>query len=1056
MDPRASPWHSTPQGRPPPGMVPWRGGYLHRPVPLPRQNSSIPYYQPPDPRSEYQPRPPHIWGEDARHQRQPAAPSRPESRAELYERGAYPYRPQSRQSYEEVYGAYPLPVPSEDYRAYYNTYSRAAIEEQDWRQMEVYRRQGNYWDPRYYSDNQVEQESSNFTPRDVAPYRTNHYHYEDHYLRTGHERNGTDFHGGSRDDSSLLQVERPRSVEPSLLQQYKESGLSSSSYELSQYIFDSPDPHPKETWSPVVAEQVLPSVPESVTPRKYSLPHVVVCFGARGQMVRVCPNYPADGQPAVVEIHSLEVILHDTPEQEEMRVFSGPLIREDLHKVDVMSFCQRKATQIHQRDNAKMCDASLLWQLLVLLCRQNGSMVGSDIADLLMKDCKREKYKKQEANDNLINLSVESWPAPGSGGADLLTGEVPSCTETAKQAMEKFTKLLFYGRKKEALDWAMRNQLWGHALFLSSKMDLRTYSWVMSRFTSSLAHNDPLQTLFQLMSGRIPQACTCCGDAKWGDWRPHLAVMLSNQAGDSELTHRSILTMGDTLAMKGFLDASHCCYLIANVPFGFYIMKKNPLVLLGSSHSKTFKAFATTEAIQRTEILEYCRQLRQAGTSIPSFQAYKFIYASRLADYGLTSQALHYCEGIGATLMAQTSGSVLLTELIKLAERLKFSDPCLQERPEQELEPDWLVRLRLHWRQLQAQHDPETRSLGNLDFPAEDGSIQGRVEHNEPPYNQQHLQNAVQPQENGLSQVPEYYTHHMAQATCPGMPQQQLDFQPEASTRPDGPDVAESRVPWGSQNEARPSGPSDAMTSMERLPQGNPPAVYHPPGGASGVTWQSHARLDHAANASLQQRVVNPRVRTVSECSTISVDEDAPPSMDGGVNETTEQPDKDTAGDQEQKEGKKASGSGWFSWFRSKSVKEEADPSPKAAPSSVPNLDSDTSPAAVQGDTATLPLKPKDDVSPSCLPPPPTAFMPQTGRNPFSRSAGNISKQQSARSPPISPGDRPPVPTFNPGDLPQLQSGGVSLYNPSQVPSSTSSAPPQRQKLSQRRYPLQS
>lgn len=38
-----------------------------------------------------------------------------------------------------------------------------------------------------------------------------------------------------------------------------------------------------------------------------------------------------------------------------------------------------------------------------------------------------------------------------------------------------------------------------------------------------------------------------CGDAKWGDWRPHLAVLLSNKVGDMELNHRAIITMGDSL-----------------------------------------------------------------------------------------------------------------------------------------------------------------------------------------------------------------------------------------------------------------------------------------------------------------------------------------------------------------------------------------------------------------------------------------------------------------------------------------------------------------------------
>uniref|UniRef100_A0A8C0INR2 SEC16 homolog B, endoplasmic reticulum export factor n=1 Tax=Chelonoidis abingdonii TaxID=106734 RepID=A0A8C0INR2_CHEAB len=362
--------------------------------------------------------------------------------------------------------------------------------------------------------------------------------------------------------------------ELSRLVQYKESGLSSSSYELSQYMRDSPsqyDPDLSETWSPVQTEEVLLSIPHHVAPQKYSLPHVPVCFGAGGQLVQVCPNSPADGQPTLIEIHSLELASHHPP------------VLEDLHKVDVMTFCQHKVAMSCKLETERGRDSALLWKLLVLLCRQNGSMVGSDTAELLMQDCKRlEKYKRQDPAANLINLTDEEWPVQGSGTPDLLTGEIPPSMETREQRVEKFTKLLFYGRKKEALDWAMRSQLWGHALFLSSKMDLRTYSWVLSGFTSTLALNDPLQTFFQLMSGRMPQAALCCGDGRWGDWRPHLAVMLSNQVGNTELNHRAIIAMGDTLAGRGLIEAAHFCYLMANVPFGHYGVKTDHIVLLGS------------------------------------------------------------------------------------------------------------------------------------------------------------------------------------------------------------------------------------------------------------------------------------------------------------------------------------------------------------------------------------------------------------------------------------------------------------------------------------------
>lgn len=56
----------------------------------------------------------------------------------------------------------------------------------------------------------------------------------------------------------------------------------------------------------------------------------------------------------------------------------------------------------------------------------------------------------------------------------------------------------------------MKRGLWGHALFLASKMDQRTYASVMMRFANGLAMNDPLQTLYQLMSGRQPAAVTVC------------------------------------------------------------------------------------------------------------------------------------------------------------------------------------------------------------------------------------------------------------------------------------------------------------------------------------------------------------------------------------------------------------------------------------------------------------------------------------------------------------------------------------------------------------------
>lgn len=39
----------------------------------------------------------------------------------------------------------------------------------------------------------------------------------------------------------------------------------------------------------------------------------------------------------------------------------------------------------------------------------------------------------------------------------------------------------------------------------------------------------------------------CVADDRWGDWRPHLAMILSNTSSRPEVDHKAIMTLGDTL-----------------------------------------------------------------------------------------------------------------------------------------------------------------------------------------------------------------------------------------------------------------------------------------------------------------------------------------------------------------------------------------------------------------------------------------------------------------------------------------------------------------------------
>ena len=101
-------------------------------------------------------------------------------------------------------------------------------------------------------------------------------------------------------------------------------------------------------------------------------------------------------------------------------------------------------------------------------------------------------------NKNCLHQGSQEYADSGAIAADRAV--VSRAAEAA--VVRKFTELLLFGHKTQALELAMAKGLWGHALFLAMKLEQRTYSRVLKCFANSLAINDPLQTLYQLLSGK--------------------------------------------------------------------------------------------------------------------------------------------------------------------------------------------------------------------------------------------------------------------------------------------------------------------------------------------------------------------------------------------------------------------------------------------------------------------------------------------------------------------------------------------------------------------------
>ncbi|XP_014489136.1 PREDICTED: uncharacterized protein LOC106752154 isoform X3 [Dinoponera quadriceps] len=439
-----------------------------------------------------------------------------------------------------------------------------------------------------------------------------------------------------------------------------------------------------------------------VTPTKFSTSHAYGCFSI-GSLVHVHPSYPADGERAKVDIFRIDNLLLYDPVARDLRSYPGPLINGVTHKKTIIEYCESKI----KRASEEMVDRAsyiLLYELMIMLIQQNGNVVGVDIATLLLRNKDAYPYdaSKPKSQDVGRRESVISQRSGATGG-DGSTQDISTLSDktetkqrkTIEQITDEFRNTLLYGLVQEALEYAMNEGLWGHALFLASKLDRRTHASVMTRFANSLPPHDPLQTLYQLHSGRVPAIVTCVADPRWDDWRPHLAMIISNTSANPEVNRRSITTLGDTLSARGDIHAAHFCYILAQIDFGAYGTNGVKLVLIGANHNKPYSEFLTTEAVMLTEIYEYARNLSDPCFTLVDLQKFKFDLVVKMVDCGLMEKALLYIEQIATNVANDASNykRSFIEAVYTLGDRIKYHDPICKDSTEDAANLMWLNKL---------------------------------------------------------------------------------------------------------------------------------------------------------------------------------------------------------------------------------------------------------------------------------------------------------------------------------------------------------------------------
>eukprot|EP00850_Spirogloea_muscicola_P022566 SM000301S11769 [mRNA] locus=s301:27656:32480:- [translate_table: standard] len=342
------------------------------------------------------------------------------------------------------------------------------------------------------------------------------------------------------------------------------------------------------------------------------------------------------------------------------RAYTGPLVGGSVSNKELLRWLDERATKAEEEGHQG--SLRLLWGLLRICCQHYGKLRSVGAAGLAGKEDGPEAALAKL-------LAAGSVKAPDAWGnshfqhsSPLLPAPPPEQQQAAALEMKH---LLVLGKRTEALQIAVHNQLWGLALLLARKLGEKVYSdTVLQMARLQFTNGSALRTLVLLLAGQ-PAEIFAVGSSSGGpvgdpglvdnlgqgaglgsmldEWQENLAILAANSIGGEESVMQYL---GDCLwRTRGQVAAAHMCYLLGNRSPEPYSDSAR-VCLLGADHWKNVRTFASSEAIQRTEVYEYAKVQGNSQYVLAAFQPYKILHASMLAEVGKTPEALRYCQAV--------------------------------------------------------------------------------------------------------------------------------------------------------------------------------------------------------------------------------------------------------------------------------------------------------------------------------------------------------------------------------------------------------------------------
>ena len=331
----------------------------------------------------------------------------------------------------------------------------------------------------------------------------------------------------------------------------------------------------------------------------------------------------------------------------------------------------------------------VLWKLMLALTKTNGNLMGQGAgsgsggglfggrkAPAHSDICEALDIPPAAAAAQAMEAAVAAPPHTSPLGP-----AVPE--ETQRVGALAMQRLLQEGRRQEAVDVATKHGLWALAMAVAQTMGPDAVRAVVSEMTAvTLVPGSPMHTLQMVFAGNMKNVLeepTSDGNGKTTAgsggtpmashaWRENLAILANNQVSGSD---HIATRLGDVVASRGDVYASHACYIVSSVPLTVF-SPSSRMCLVGADHRRHVRTYTDPSALQLSEAYEYCRSLFQSQHVFVELQPYKLQYATMLAELGLVHAATKYCESVQRQLR--------LARPSEYVERIRCMAAAMEER----------------------------------------------------------------------------------------------------------------------------------------------------------------------------------------------------------------------------------------------------------------------------------------------------------------------------------------------------------------------------------------